>query len=146
MRNGGIIISNFVSNSTDHMKQLLFLSCLLIMIVNTTNAQQLCMEQRTNDDAIIKELVEKNGIFYLTVDVVQVIEQEDGGSSVKNENPKLRTFLIDPETEWDFCVPEQATIKVRDLIKKRDWFIDTFMNYSAKEGRITESRHFSCAG
>jgi len=104
------------------------------------------MELRTNDDAIIKDIVEKDGIYYITVDVVQIIENDIGAVGIKNENPKLRTFLIDPETEWHFCVPEQATIKVRDLIKKRDWFIDTFMNYSAKEGRITESMHYSCAG
>jgi hypothetical protein len=104
------------------------------------------MEQRTSDAAIIKDLVEKDGIYYLTVDVVQLIEHEAGGTSVKNENPKLRTFLIDPDTEWDFCEPLQATIKVRDLVKKRDWFIDTYMNYSAKEGRITASMHYSCAG
>ena len=128
------------------MKSFAFLSCLLLLQFKTMNAQQLCMELRTDDDAIIKELVEKDGIFYLTVDVVQVIEHETGGSSVKNENPKLRTFLIDPDTEWDFCVPVQATIKVRDLIKKRDWFIDTFMNYSAKEGRVVKSMHYGCEG
>jgi hypothetical protein len=128
------------------MKSLAFLSCLLLLQLKNINAQQLCMELRTNDDAIIKELVEKDGVFYLTVDVVQIIEHETGGTSVRNENPKFRTFLIDPDTEWDFCEPVQATIKVRDLIKKRDWFIDTFMNYSAKEGRITESMHYSCAG
>jgi hypothetical protein len=105
------------------------------------------MELRTDDAAIIKDLVEKDGIYYLTVDVVQLIEDDTSvGISVKNENPKLRTFLIDPDTEWDFCEPLQATIKVRDLVKKRDWFIDTYMNYSAKEGRITESMHYSCAG
>jgi len=128
------------------MKSLAFISCLLLLQVNTLSAQQLCMEQRTSDAAIIKDLVEKDGIYYLTVDVVQLIEHEAGGTSVKNENPKLRTFLIDPDTEWDFCEPLQATIKVRDLVKKRDWFIDTYMNYSAKEGRITASRHYSCAG
>ena len=129
------------------MKSLAFISCLLLLQVNTLRAQQLCMEQRTDDAAIIKDLVEKDGIYYLTVDVVQLIEDDTSvGISVKNENPKLRTFLIDPDTEWDFCEPLQATIKVRDLVKKRDWFIDTFMNYSAKEGRITESMHYSCAG
>ena len=129
------------------MKSLAFLSCLLLLQVNTLRAQQLCMEQRTDDAAIIKDLVEKDGIYYLTVDVVQLIEDDTSvGISVKNENPKLRTFLIDPDTEWDFCEPVQASIKVRDLINKRDWFIDTFMNYSAKEGRITESMHYSCAG
>jgi hypothetical protein len=104
------------------------------------------MELRTDDAAIIKDLVEKNGIYYLTVDVVQLIEHEDGGTSVKNENPTLRTFQIDPDTEWDFCEPAQATLKVRELIKKRDWYIDTFINYSAKEGRVTKSMHYSCAG
>ena len=128
------------------MKSLAFITCLLLLQVSTLHSQQLCLEQRTDDDAIIKELVEKNGIFYLTVDVVQVIEHEDGGSSVKNENPKLRTFVIDPYTEWDLCVPVQATIKVRDLINKRDWFIDTFMNYSAKEGRVVKSMHYGCEG
>ena len=129
------------------MKSLAFISCLLLLQVNTLRSQQLCMEQRTDDAAIIKDLVEKDGIYYLTVDVVQLIEDDTSvGISVKNENPKLRTFLIDPDTEWAFCEPLQATIKVRDLVKKRDWFIDTFMNYSAKEGRITESMHYSCAG
>ena len=128
------------------MKSLAFISCLLLLQVNTLSAQQLCMEQRTSDAAIIKDLVEKDGIYYLTVDVVQLIEHEAGGTSMKNENPKLRTFLIDPDTEWDFCEPLQATIKIRDLVKKRDWFIDTYMNYSAKEGRITASMHYSCAG
>jgi hypothetical protein len=146
MPNGGTIICNFVSNSTVYMKQLAILFFLFLIKFNVSSAQQLCMEPRTNDDAIIKDIVEKDGIYYITVDVVQIIENDIGAVGIKNENPKLRTFLIDPETEWHFCVPEQATIKVRDLIKKRDWFIDTFMNYSAKEGRITESTHFSCAG
>lgn len=146
MRNGGIVISNFASNSTDYMKPLTFLFFLFLLQFNVIQAQQLCMETRTYDDAIIKDIVEKNGIYYITVDVIQIIENDIGAVGIKNENPKLRTFLIDPETEWTFCVPEQATIKVRDLIKKRDWFIDTFMNYSAKEGRITQSTHFSCAG
>jgi len=129
------------------MKSLAFISCLLLLQLNTIRAQQLCMEQRTDDAAIIKDLVEKDGIYYLTVDVVQLIEDDTSvGISVKNENPKLRTFLIDPDTEWDFCEPLQAKIKVRDLVKKRDWFIDTYMNYSAKEGRITASMHYSCAG
>ena len=129
------------------MKSLAFISCLLLLQVNTLLSQQLCMEQRTDDAAIIKDLVEKDGIYYLTVDVVQLIEDDTSvGISIKNENPKLRTFLIDPDTEWDFCEPVQASIKVRDLINKRDWFIDTFMNYSAKEGRITKSMHYSCAG
>ena len=129
------------------MKSLAFISCLLLLQVSTLHSQQLCMEQRTDDAAIIKELVEKDGIYYLTVDVVQLIEDETSiGISVKNENPKLRTFLIDPDTEWDFCEPVQASIKIRDLIKKRDWFMGTFMNYSAKEGRITKSMHYSCAG
>lgn len=128
------------------MKSLAFISCLLLLQFKTMNAQQLCMELRTDDDAIIKELVEKDGVFYITVDVVQIIEHETGGSSVKNENPKLRTFLIDPDTEWDFCEPVQATIKVRDLIKKPDWFIDTFLNYSAKEGRVVKSKHYGCEG
>jgi len=117
------------------------------MDFNIISAQQLCLELRTDDAAIIKDLVEKDGIYYLTVDVVQLIEDDTSvGISVKNENPKLRTFLIDPDTEWDFCEPVQSSIKIRDLIKKRDWFIDTFMNYSAREGRITESMHYSCAG
>jgi hypothetical protein len=128
------------------MKQLAILFFLFLLKFNVSSAQQLCMELRTNDDAIVKDIVEKDGIYYITVDVVQIIENDIGAVGIKNENPKLRTFLIDPETEWHFCVPEQATIKVRDLIKKRDWFIDTFMNYSAKEGRITESMHYSCAG
>ena len=129
------------------MNSLAFISCLLLLQINTLRAQQLCMEQRTDDAAIINDLVEKDGIYYLTVDVVQLIEDDTlVGISVKNENPKLRTFLIDPDTEWDFCEPVQASIKVRNLINKRDWFIDTFMNYSAKEGRITKSMHYSCAG
>jgi hypothetical protein len=128
------------------MKQLAILFFLFLLKFNVSSAQQLCIEPRTNDDAIIKDIVEKDGIYYITVDVVQIIENDIGAVGIKNENPKLRTFLIDPETEWHFCVPEQTTIKVRDLIKKRDWFINTFMNYSAKEGRITESTHFSCAG
>ena len=128
------------------MKSLAFISCLLLLQINTLRAQQLCIELRTDDAAIIKDLVEKDGIYYLTVDVVQLIEHETSGTSVKNENTKLRTFLIDPDTEWDFCEPFQATIKIRDLVKKRDWFMDTYMNYSAKEGRITASMHYSCAG
>jgi len=128
------------------MKQLAILFLLFLLKFNVSSAQQLCMELRTDDDAIVKDIVEKDGIYYITVDVVQIIENDIGAVGIKNENPKLRTFLIDPETEWHFCVPVQATIKVRDLIKKRDWFIDTYMNYSAKEGRITESMHYSCAG
>ncbi len=128
------------------MKSLAFTICLVFLQINTLRSQQLCMELRTDDAAIINDLVEKDGIYYLTVDVVQLIEHETGGTSVKNENTKLRTFLIDPDTEWDFCEPFQATIKIRDLVKKRDWFMDTYMNYSAKEGRITASMHYSCAG
>ena len=94
------------------MKSLAFISCLLLLQINTIRAQQLCMELRTDDAAIIKDLVEKDGIYYLTVDVVQLIEDDTSvGISVKNENPKLRTFLIDPDTEWDFCEPVQASIK-----------------------------------
>ena len=128
------------------MKSLALLLCLILMDFNIISAQQLCLELRTDDAAIIKDLVEKDGIYYLTVDVVQLIEDETGGISVKNENMKLRTFLIDPETEWDFCQPIQATIQVRDLIKQRNWFIDTYMNYSAKDGRVTKSMQYSCAG
>lgn len=104
------------------------------------------MELRNDDVAIIKDLVERNGLFYLTVDVEQLIEEEDEGVVVKNENPKLRTFLIAPDTQWTLCHPVSIQIKVSDIIKKREWFIDSFINYSAKGGRIIESSHFSCAG
>ena len=45
------------------MKSLAFISCLLLLQVSTLHSQQLCMEQRTDDAAIIKELVEKDGIY-----------------------------------------------------------------------------------
>jgi hypothetical protein len=110
------------------------------------NAQQLCLEERKQDDAIIKDLFIKDGLYYLTVDVVQIVYDNEGAVSIKNENPKLRTFLIDPDTEWFFCSPEQVAIKIRDLVNRRNWFLNTYMNYSAKAGRITDSSHFSCAG
>lgn len=124
---------------------------LFIMIANIMNAQQLCMEERKEDVAIIKDLYTKDGKFYLTVDVVQIVYDEDGFESVKNENPKLRTFLINPDTEWNFCISAgdrqgdtELLIKVRDLVKRRDLFLDAFVNYTAKAGKVLSSGRVPC--
>ena len=79
---------------------LIGLSCLCLRV----NAQQLCLEERKQDDAIIKDLFIKDGLYYLTVDVVQIVYDNEGAESIKNENPKLRTFLIDPNTNGIFVV------------------------------------------
>ncbi len=138
--------------NTPLLKKALLIIFFPIMTIQVYG-QQLCLEERNGDDAIIKDVFLKDGEFYLTVDVVQIIEDEDGHDSIKNENSKLRTFLIDPDTEWNFCIiegdPQQFTemvIKVRDLVKRQDLFLDAFVNYSAKAGRILSSRRFGCVG
>jgi hypothetical protein len=107
------------------------------------SAQELCLEERKGDDAIIKRLEVLNGKYYITVDVVQVIESEI--IEIKNVNPKLRTFEIDPNLELHFCAPENANMKIRDLINKRNWILETLFRYSAKNGKVTGAYHHSCS-
>lgn len=130
-----------------NVKFIAFLLCLVFFQLNTIRAQQVCNELRTDDYAIIKNLVAKDGIYYLTVDVVQLIDVEGEPFPIfQNENPKLRTFLIDPDTEWLFCQGNGSeNYKIRNLIKKRNLLIESLMIYSAKDGRITDSYHLSCA-
>jgi hypothetical protein len=127
------------------MKNILTLVVLLFGLMHSISAQQLCMEVRTNDDAIIKDLFVKEGICYITVDVVQVIEHEFG-QDIKNENPKLRTFIINPDSEWDICIPNYRKVKIKDAVFMREGMKETFIRYSAKNGRIISSTHYSCAG
>lgn len=110
------------------------------------HSQEICLESRQNDNAIIKDLYIKNGTYYITVDIVQFEESEFGAIKVKNENPKLRTFIIDPEIAWDLCLSKNETLKIKEMPKRRDLIIDTYFQFNAEKGKIVSSFHLSCAG
>lgn len=125
------------------MKSLVLLSFLTFSFLLSAKGQQLCMEPRNNDDAIVKKLEVVSGKYYLTVDVVQIIYNDM--IEIKNVNPKLRTFLIDPSVELTFCAPENRVVKIRDLVNMKSWIDETMINYTAAEGRITDILHHSCS-
>lgn len=110
------------------------------------HSQVICLESRQNDDAIIKELYIKNGTYYITVDIVQFEESEFGAIKVQNENPKLRTFIIDPEIAWELCLSKIETLKIKEMAKRPDLIIDTYFQFSAEKGKIVSSFHHSCSG
>jgi hypothetical protein len=129
------------------MKKTVSIVILLFGMLHSISSQQLCTELRTDDVAIIKDMFVKEGICYITLDVVQIIENEhDEGSHIVNENPKLRTFIIDPEMEWEICFPDLKKVKMKDVVFMLDTIKETFISYSAKNGRIVSSWHYSCAG
>ena len=129
------------------MKKAFLFVVLLFSVLHAMTGQQLCTELRTDDDAIIKDMFVKEGVCYITVDVVQIVENEhDEGNHIKNENPKLRTFIIDPEMEWEICFPDFKKVKMKEVIFMLDTIKETFITYSAKNGRIVSSMHHSCAG
>jgi hypothetical protein len=67
------------------MKSLALLSFLTFSFLLSAKGQQLCMEPRNNDDAIVKKLEVVSGKYYLTVDVVQIIYNDM--IEIKNVNP-----------------------------------------------------------
>jgi hypothetical protein len=115
------------------------------LISGLGEAQEICMETRQNDDALIKDLYLKNGIYYITVDIVQFEESEFGEIKVKNENPKLRTFIIAPETTWELCFSKIGTLKIQEIAKRNYLIIDTYFQFSADNGKIVYSFHHSCS-
>jgi hypothetical protein len=128
------------------MKLKLILFFLFGLLSAYITAQEICLEKRSHDYAIIKDLKEINGKHYITVDIIQIeYTGEASDYIIKNENKKLRTFNINPETQWEFCTSEVTTYKIRDLLKKRNLWEESQMNFSAFDGEITDSFHCSCA-
>ncbi|MFM7722827.1 MAG: hypothetical protein ACKO7C_07470 [Bacteroidota bacterium] len=125
--------------------KILFL-CFFTLSFGMILSQDICLESRQKDDAIIKELYYRNGAYYITVDIVQIDVSEDGEIEVKNENPKLRTFIIDSEIAWQLCLSKIETLKIKEIAKRPDLILNTYFQFSAEKGKIVYSIHHSCSG
>ena len=127
------------------------LSILIITLLcysSLTKAQSLCMETRQGDFAIVKKLEQKGTDIYLTLDVVTIIEDENGTAvDYENVNPKLRIFKVDPTIECCVYVnQEQLNLTIRELLLHPELVSEGTILYDAKEGSVSSMRHMSCVG
>ncbi|AFM02994.1 hypothetical protein Fleli_0519 [Bernardetia litoralis DSM 6794] len=67
----------------------------------------------------IQELFEENGKTLISVDFIQMIEtQTGGGYEIINQNPKLRTFILNSDTE--FLPPNDLDVeRIKRVLKSQ---------------------------
>ena len=124
--------------------------CTLLTSWNVSYGQELCMEKRDNDDALVTDFRMVNGQCLITVDVVQF--QDKGGEfpEIVNTNPKLRTFVIDADYVTWICPndanEESGEMSMRQLANKPRFILGTYIAYRAKDGVIYFLSSYSCAG
>ena len=123
---------------------------LLLCIACISSAQELCLEDRPNDDALLIDVKMVNGQCYVTVDVVQATYGNEDELSFINTNPKLRTFLIDPNYELFICHSGwkngEDPITLRELAANLHLLRGTYISYTAAKGRISALSSYLCAG
>ena len=120
----------------------------LLCSSSQANAQQLCMETREGDFALVKKLEQKGAKVYLTLDVVTINEDEDGKAvDYENVNPKLRTFQIDRSMKCCIYVnQEQLNLSIDELLLRPELILEGVILYDAKEGSVLSIAHMSCVG
>lgn len=124
--------------------------CAILSSWNTCFAQELCMEKRDNDDALITDIRMVNGQCFITVDVVQFIDEGGNFPKIVNTNPKLRTFIIDANYVTWICPNDSnessGEMSMRQLAENPRLILRTYIAYSANGGKISFLSSYNCAG
>ncbi len=112
------------------------------------NEQPITKETKENEFALIKDIFQKNGKTYISLDIVQTEYTNGNDYKVVNQNPKIRSFEVSETVK--IIDKNCRTIEESDyLIKNREIHIskknDDICMFSSVDGIVMEI-NFGCWG